>query len=527
MRLQGNSLQTYLKPKHERRWLLAAALLPLVLCLFFTLIEARQSVERQHEMTAATLLSQAEHISDLAWDMTNQLTTFSARPCAQIQSQLQKLGALSPYFRSVGVTMDDTIYCSSAFGSTRSTLAGMMRHPLPAAGQSWWTLSLAGTFAVRDRPAVVFMRQTSSRAGSYAVVDGQYLIDLMRAASLKPGYRISMKFGDGYRITSNKPFSSPPGNWKSHTFTSSSGNYPITISIAAPRAEVMQHWRKVLLTFMPMAVILSILIVALANRWLRRKNAYRDELQRAMALGEFSVHYQPVYDLRNGQLGGAESLMRWQRADGSWVRPDVFISVAEAEGVIVQLTRHLLQLIAKDSVSWQVPAGFHIAINVAADHLQHDDFINDMRRFAQDIAHLQPAITLELTERSLISEGEHVAHKLAELRGEGFRVAIDDFGTGHCSLSYLQTFPLDYLKIDKSFIKAITSADGETPVLDTIIQLAHKLALQVVAEGVETPLQQQYLQDHGVVFIQGYYYARPMCSAALMQWIAQQNQQLA
>lgn len=128
-----------------------------------------------------------------------------------------------------------------------------------------------------------------------------------------------------------------------------------------------------------------------------------------------------------------------------------------------------------------------------------------------------------MTERSLISEGEQVAHKLAVLRGEGIRVAIDDFGTGHCSLSYLQTFPLDYLKIDKGFVKAIESADGETPVLDTIIQLAHKLALQVVAEGVETPLQLEYLRNHGVVFIQGYYYARPMSSAALMQWKDQQN----
>ncbi|CAO98344.1 EAL domain-containing protein [Erwinia tasmaniensis] len=514
-------MQTFVKPNHERLWLVVAGLLPLLLCLFFTFIEARQTGARQQEMTAAALLSQAEHISDLAWDMTDSLQTFSNRPCKDIRSQLQKLGALNPYFRSVGLTQDNTVYCSSAFGATRGPVAGMIRHALPAPGQSWWTLSLAGTFGVQDRPAVIFMRQTPGKTGSYAVVDGQYLIDLMRATGLKLGYHITMRFGGGYQIANAAPLNPQQANWKTRTFNSGSSHYPIAISISAPRTETLQNWRQVLLTFMPMAVILSVLFVAVTNSWLRRRSSYRDELRRGMAFGEFSVHYQPVCNLVNGQLAGVEALMRWQRSDGSWVRPDIFIAAAEAEGMIVQLTRHLLQLIAKDCASWKVPAGFHIGINVAADHLQHEDFVKDIRGFSQNIAHLLPTITLELTERSLISEGDLVAHRLAELRSEGIRVAIDDFGTGHCSLTYLQTFPLDYLKIDKSFVNAIESADGETPILDTIIQLAHRLALQVVAEGIETPLQMEYLKNHGVVFIQGFYYARPLSSAALMVWIEQ------
>ncbi|UWS33494.1 EAL domain-containing protein [Erwinia pyrifoliae] len=516
-------MQPFVKPKHERIWLVASGLLPLLLCLFFSFIAARQAVERQQEITAATLLSQAEYISDLAWDMTGHLRAFSNQPCADISSQLQKLGTLNPYFRSVGLTRYNTVYCSSAFGSAQGTVAGMIRHPLPPSSLSWWTLSLAGTYGVQDRPAVIFMRQTSSKAGSYAVVDGQYLIDLMRATGLKLGYHITMQFGGGYQIASAEPSSHQQESWKTRTFNSSSSNYPVSIRISAPCTETLQNGCQILLTFMPMAVILSVLFVALTNSWLRRRSSYRDEIRRGMALGEFSVHYQPVCNLESGQLAGVECLMRWQRSDGSWVRPDIFVSAAENEGMIVSLTRHLLQLIEKDCASWQVPVGFHIGVNVAADHLQHDDFVNDIRKFSQGIAHLQPTFTLELTERSLISEGEQVAHKLAELRSEGIRVAIDDFGTGHCSLSYLQTFPLDYLKIDKGFVKAIESADGETPVLDIIIQLAHKLALQVVAEGVETPLQLEYLRNHGVVFMQGYYYARPMSSAALMQWIEQQN----
>lgn len=517
-------MQAFVKPNHERIWLVVAGLLPLLLCLFFTFIEARQTVARQQEMTAAALLSQAEHISDLAWDVTDSLKTLGNRPCKDVLSQLQKLGALTPYFRSVGLTLDNTVYCSSAFGSSRGRVAGMIRHPLPSSGQSWWTLSLAGTFGVQDRPAVIFMRQASDRTGSYAVVDGQYLIDLMRVTGLNLGYHITMQFGGGYPIANAASLSHQQENWKTRTFTSGSSDYPIAISISAPRTETLQSWRQILLTFMPMAVILSVLFVAVTNSWLRRRSSYRDELRRGMAFGEFSVHYQPICHLESGRLAGVEALMRWQRSDGSWVRPDIFIAAAEAEGMIVPLTRHLLQLIARDCASWKVPAGFHIGINVAADHLQHDDFVKDIRGFSQSIAHLQPIITLELTERSLISEGDRVAHKLAELRSEGTLVAIDDFGTGHCSLTYLQTFPLDYLKIDKSFVGAIESAYGETPILDTIIQLAHKLALQVVAEGIETPLQMKYLKSHGVTFIQGYYYARPLSSAALMAWIEQNPQ---
>jgi len=146
-----------------------------------------------------------------------------------------------------------------------------------------------------------------------------------------------------------------------------------------------------------------------------------------------------------------------------------------------------------------------------------------MRHFSREVAPLKAFIVLELTVRSLIRVGVEVGKKLSELRHEGMKVAIDDFGTGHCSLTYLQTFPIDYLKIDKGFVNAIESIEGETPVLDAIILLAQKLAMKVVAEGVESNMQLEYLKNRGVEYIQGYYYARPMDNQALMQWIAQQR----
>ena len=147
-----------------------------------------------------------------------------------------------------------------------------------------------------------------------------------------------------------------------------------------------------------------------------------------------------------------------------------------------------------------------------------------MRYFARGMAVHRPDITLELTERSLLSDGEDVVQKLQLLRSEGIHIAIDDFGTGHCSLSYLQTFPLDYLKIDRGFVNAIESTTGEAPVLDAIITLSHKLGLKIVAEGVENATQLHYLKARGVMFIQGYYYARPMDSRLFMSWMQQEGQ---
>lgn len=189
--------------------------------------------------------------------------------------------------------------------------------------------------------------------------------------------------------------------------------------------------------------------------------------------------------------------------------------------MIIPVTHHLMDLIVEDTQHWKPNPGFHLAINVAAEHLQHPNFVNDMLNFAKRMAKTEFNITLELTERSLIKEGNVVATKLAQLRQAGMKVAIDDFGTGHCSLSYLQTFALDYLKIDQGFINAIESLEEETPVLDAIISLSHKLKLQVLGEGVETALQFRYLQQHGVTFVQGYFYARPMDNTATIAWMAQ------
>jgi len=515
------------KRDYARLAIIVSGILPLILGIFFTALDARHTVHQQQVSAANTLLSQAERMSDSAWDMITQLRQFQHQPCSQIENQLQRIGSLNPYFRAIGKMKQDKIACSSVYGARPGALQEMIMRDAPVTGKAWWSLSIAGTSGVPDRPAVIFMRDLPDDEGFWAVIDGQYLIDFMRAISSTHHYSFSMQFSAGAPISFGDLNVASSGWFEPLIYQASSGRYPINVTLIASPGELISAWRQVLFIIMPMAAIFSILLMILMANWLQRRISWRDEIRRAISSDQFRAHYQPVYDNRQQRCVGVESLLRWTmpNGNGNGIRPDIFIGAAEAEGMIVPLTRHLLDLIAEDVKTWQVQPNFHLAINVAAEHLQHPDFVSDMLCFAERVKDKQFLITLELTERSLIKDGEAVARKLEQLRRCGMKVAIDDFGTGHCSLSYLQTFTLDYLKIDRGFINAIESLDGETPVLDAIINLSHSLALEVLGEGVETELQFRYLQQRGVVYIQGFYYARPMDNRALTTWLVQQENQ--
>ncbi|EHD22236.1 MULTISPECIES: EAL domain-containing protein [Brenneria] len=506
--------------------LMIVGLLPFLLGIIFSYITARQNVKQDLEIAALVMVHQAESISRQAWDMVSALRTFEGNSCALVSARLVRLGTLSPYFRSLGLTLGPNLYCSSVSGDVLVPLSDILQYPLPSPPPAAWNVSLRATRGVQERPAVIFARLNASSFGTFAIVDGQYLIDFMNAMGISRQYQLTIQFGDGYQIKQgrevidNHPLFSPLTNVKT------SSRYPITVRATLPASELIQSWRRAFLTFLPVALILALIFVSVVRSWQKRKMSLRDELRKGMLTNEFSVHYQPVYDMTSRCCVGVEALMRWYRPGGRSISPDVFITAAESEKMIIPLTLHLFELLAADVRHWQVPDGFHLGVNIAVEHIQHPAFVNDIRRLATMLAPHKLNITLELTERSLIANKQDVADKLTLLRREGFIIAVDDFGTGHCSLSYLQMFPLDYLKIDKGFVVAIGTADNDTPVLDAIIGLSKRLALDMVAEGVSSRHEYRYLKRCGVRYMQGYLYARPMDSRALMAWLRAQRRHL-
>ncbi|WP_320824927.1 putative bifunctional diguanylate cyclase/phosphodiesterase [Reinekea sp.] len=238
-------------------------------------------------------------------------------------------------------------------------------------------------------------------------------------------------------------------------------------------------------------------------------------LRHAIERDELTMVYQPQQDLRTGALIGFEALMRWHRA-GTLISPVVFIPIAEKTGVIHSIGHWALRDVLQQSIAWQQMAGVSpgvLAVNVSAQEFGRSDFIEDIERALIDCLARPEWIQLEITE-SLLIEGEDLAiARMHQLKKLGFTLAIDDFGTGYSSFSYLSRFPVDKLKIDRSFIVNMANGVRDEAVVAAMIDVAHQLGIKVIAEGVETEQERVKLIALGCDQLQGYLYGRPLSVA--------------
>ncbi|HEY2767805.1 MAG TPA: EAL domain-containing protein [Solirubrobacteraceae bacterium] len=249
----------------------------------------------------------------------------------------------------------------------------------------------------------------------------------------------------------------------------------------------------------------------------------RADLQRALENGQFELYYQPIVRLADGAVAGMEALLRWHHPERGLVVPGDFIPFAEETGLIVPIGRWVLREACRQAVSVQSVWGgadrLYMCVNLSVKQLQHSDVISDVRDALTESG-LQPELlTLEITESMLIDDPELAVVKLEELRALGIRVAMDDFGTGYSSLSYLSRFPVDVIKMDRSFLRP--EATRETADLSSaVVALGSSLALEVVAEGIELDEQLSRLRDLGCELGQGFHFAHPMESGHLADFLA-------
>jgi sensor c-di-GMP phosphodiesterase-like protein len=258
---------------------------------------------------------------------------------------------------------------------------------------------------------------------------------------------------------------------------------------------------------------LALAILLLARRQLSMEAALRSALRR----DEFFMCYQPIVDLRSGQWIGAEALIRWRRADGALVGPDLFIPVAEEARLITRLTERVLHLVAFDAGRFLAahPA-FHVAVNLSADDLHSPDIVERLDGLLAHCGARPSNFMAEITERGVLNL-DSARDAIGALRARGIEVAIDDFGTGYSSLAYLESLELDFLKIDRSFIEAIGTAAPISQVVSHIIAMARSMGLRMIAEGIESQAQADFLRERGVEFAQGFLFGRPMPFAELVR----------
>ena len=242
------------------------------------------------------------------------------------------------------------------------------------------------------------------------------------------------------------------------------------------------------------------------------------ELRLALKRNEFVLHYQPQIDLASGRIIGMEALVRWQHPERGLVGPLEFIGVAEETGLIIPIGNWVLRTACLQNRQWQREGlrPIRVAVNLSARQFVRDDLAQSVAATLAEIG-LSPAdLELELTESLVMSDVERGIGMLGALKQLGVRIAVDDFGTGYSSLAYLRRLPIDVLKIDRSFVSDVGSSDGDA-IVASIIALAHTLKLKVVAEGVETIEQLDYLRLNQCDEMQGYYFSKPVPAEAFAE----------
>lgn len=269
------------------------------------------------------------------------------------------------------------------------------------------------------------------------------------------------------------------------------------------------------------------------NRWEIHRHAESDptvdrlrslgELRRGISSGDLRVHYQPRVDLRTGLASGVEALVRWQHPTRGLLPPSEFITMAEESGLVRPLGAWVLDETLRQAASWRREgrraAELEVAVNLSTRQL-NDPGLVPMVEEALRLRRIDPAVLLlEITETALMADPGAALESLTALKNLGVGLAVDDFGTGYSSLTYLKKFPIDELKIDRSFIGGLDSDKGDAAIVGSCIELAHAVGLRAVAEGVETSGQLRTLKEMGCDLAQGYHFTRPLPAPLLKEWL--------
>jgi len=236
------------------------------------------------------------------------------------------------------------------------------------------------------------------------------------------------------------------------------------------------------------------------------------ELQHAIEHGEFCLYYQPKVNIQSGQIVGAEALIRWAHPDKGIISPLDFIPIAEETGQIIAVGEWVLRQACQQLQAWksQLTHSFRIAVNISIGQLRQTDFIHSVNQILNEENMTSDLLEFEITESMMMSDMQKNVAVLNEIKAMGIAISIDDFGTGYSSLSYLKQLPINQLKIDRSFIKDIGFEKDDESITSTIISMSHHLQLTVIAEGVETQQQLDFLKQEGCDEMQGYFFSRPL-----------------
>jgi len=484
---------------------LASALLPIVLGAGILYIQAERTLEQSTRQTAEEALRQFELMLDNTAQAARELLPLAGQSCIDVNLALREQVTRRPFVRSTNLVWDDSIYCSSLFGDYHEKIT-------PGDYVGGRLLLMKGNPVTPDTALLVY-RISDGKRGAMSTLDGYHLSNVLRLIGRQT--LLALHVGPNWLTADGQVHEGETPDFPVAQIRLDSSRYAFGVEAGFPEGETWRYMSSEYPALFSLLIFFGAVAGFIGHVLQKRSSSPTHEMKRALEALEFVPYFQAVVHGDSKKVSGVEVLMRWNHPTEGLVRPDLFIPFAEHSGLIVPMTRSLMQqtaaLLAPLSASFEEP--FHIGINITAQHCQSLELIEDCRAFLDGFAPGSVHLILELTERELIESNAITQQLFEQLHGLGVKLAIDDFGTGHSSLGYLRQFSVDFLKIDQSFVAMIGIDTLSSHILDTIIELAHKLGLAMVAEGVETQAQSEYLTDHNVNFLQGYLYGRPMPGA--------------
>ncbi|WP_437180046.1 EAL domain-containing protein [Pseudomonas maumuensis] len=513
------ALFTSVRQFFHRPWLLAvlaalaSAALLLAISVNVTLQQMKQGESAQMNAQGERFLERLEQVFGQLREGVDQLQAQPLRGCdPQMLAQLQQV-ALKSRFIYEASYVDGTRACSNRGGER---IIEPLRSPdIQGPTYSYW---LNTTTEPNENLAALMLGR-----GRFVVSTSRgHLTDVV---DLPPGGSLLVVLDRGTRaipvLGPTQPWPPttewPPAQGKSlielpdrlvYRMSTKSPDYQLVL--IAPRASLPLKLNGLLWLLFPGSLLLAGCIGWLVLQLILQRRSMSSELQQALRRGELQVLYQPIFELDSRRCVGAEALVRWRRPDGSLTSPELFIPLAENTGQIRQITDFVLQRVLEQlGQLLRANRQLYISVNLAACDVMAPRI---GRVAARLLAHHRVApsqIAFEVTERGLI-DVVVARDNLQALRAVGHQVLIDDFGTGYCSLAYLQTLPVDCLKIDKSFIDALGHDAASSGVAPHIIRMAHDLHLRVIAEGIECEDQAVLLNSEGVHYGQGWLFAHPL-----------------
>ncbi|MCW0935436.1 MULTISPECIES: cyclic di-GMP phosphodiesterase [Pantoea] len=493
--------------------------------LFFLLFAALslhqtwQKRERQHQQlleNSRTALQQT--LSSLINSTLSPLLPFTHTACNTINRELTSRAAFAGNLRAILLVKEGNAFCSSATGSFNLPLNVIA--PLSDISRDIDLQLMPGTPLQPNKPALALWIKNpgSLQSGVFATLNIT-LAPYQLLASGHPEITGMALVAQRSALTSWQSVVMQNKNLPMPLHRQALTGYPLQFVLYGSTLA-FSDYQNILLS----GLLLSLLVSGACWLLLSVYQRPGKELIRGMKRGEFHVEYQPLVTSHDGQPYGMEALLRWTHPTKGPIPPDVFIHYAEAQNLIIPLTRHLFQLVSRDAhlLCHTIPRHACLSLNISPLHLADSGFRQDVLRWLDTMPANHFTYVFEITERAMVRD-ENVGELFDWLHQQQIHIAIDDFGTGHSALIYLERYDFDYLKIDRGFVQSIGTDSLTSPVLDTVLQLAKKLNLKSVAEGVETGEQAAWLINRGVTHLQGYIFSRPLRPETLIDYFRRHN----